>query len=360
MNSLRIPMAALAALVSYAAVLPVLLMAAPFLLVRWASGLVTRLLEPASCPWEELIEFDQTLGWRPKAALSTHYADVDDVFSVSTDDQGWRGRNSLRESGMVVFGDSFAWGYGVGDGDLFTNYVSGVTVKTVGTMGYNMVQELLCMQQLRRELRGKIIVWFIYYGNDLFENLSPDMQGYRQPFLRSVEDRAKWEIVNHHLAPNRWFLKQYTRGEVYYEQLARFCSPNAHSARAYAACEFLLAQGKELCDQAGAELVVFTIPEKTQLSEAGRDFLLRHGGDPGTFDPDFPDRRIGEMCRQLGIRFRAGKADLSLAHYKAFDSHWNTLGHRRVGQILSEIYRGSGLQNSPAELAAPLVEQASR
>src|SRR5690606_15625900 len=121
-------------------------------------------LEPSYLTKDQLIAFDPVFGWRPRPNLNTHHLMVD-LFPLSTDAQGWRGRATLAESQVVVFGDSFAAGYGVSDEHLFANLSATPRIKPIGIGGYSMVQELLWMRALAGELAGKLVVWFIYFGN---------------------------------------------------------------------------------------------------------------------------------------------------------------------------------------------------
>jgi hypothetical protein len=111
------------------------------------------------------------------------------------------------------------------------------------------------------------------------------------------------------------------------------------SERAYAACDFIIQEGKKVCEQAGADLVVMTIPNAHQLSEHGQKKLLALAGDEKTFDPELPDKRIGETCRNLQIPFIAAGTFLDAADYKVLDPHWNKRGHRRVAQALVRLYK---------------------
>src|SRR5262245_8238951 len=91
-----------------------LILASPFLLVATLTRALAAALEPAYLTRDQLIEFDSQFGWRPRPNLNTHHLMVD-LFHIRTDRDGWRGDATLEESEIVVFGDSFAAGYGVGE-----------------------------------------------------------------------------------------------------------------------------------------------------------------------------------------------------------------------------------------------------
>jgi hypothetical protein len=331
----RALLAMVAALFGLLLAAPVIVLGLPFWAIAFLTRTVARLLEPRFVPWNELIKFDPTLGWKPKANLNT-CGIADDVFHLTTDSQGWRGQTSLAESEVVVFGDSYAFGYGADDKAIFSEINPHVRIKAIGAPGYNMVQELLLMRQLSSQLRDKLVVWFPYLGNDLYENLMPDMKGYRTPFVRQVNGAGDWEIVTHHINPTKW---PYTsRQRSYLHILAQLCTPAFLSQRVYAACEFLIKEGNKICDLAGAQLVVVTIPDPSQLGHSSLEFLVSRSRDTKRFDPDFPDRQIGASCHKWGVPFIAAKDYLDMSDHKKGDVHWNDQGHRRISELLSRIY----------------------
>src|SRR4029079_3590617 len=120
------------------------------------------------------------------------------------------------------------------------------------------------------------------------------------------------------------------QGENHMPKLAELCSDTFIAKRAYPACEHLIRSGKELCDQAGASLVVMGIPDAMQLTAEGRRQLKSLGGDPPSFDATKPDQIIGAMCEGMGVEFVTGASFLDVGCYKTNDCHWNEKGHRKV------------------------------
>jgi hypothetical protein len=336
---LRIVLALVAASIGLLLTLPVIIFAIPFALIAGLTKGIARLIEPRFVQWHQLIEFDPSVGWKPKAHLDTHYfAERDDIYHLTTDAEGWPGKTTLADSQLVVFGDSYAFGYGVEPTASFVARASQVRVKAIGAPGYNLVQELLLMRQLSPRLSGKLVVWFVYLGNDLFDNLAPSMRHYRTPFVREtpgVDGEKKWEIVTAHLTPQPWSYSagRHRRG-MHLHTLAALHSPTFLAQRAYAACEFLMQEGAQVCQQAGARLVVLTIPSPLTLNQKG----LQQFPHALPVDPQLPDRAIGEACRKLGVRFVAGKDFLTEHHYKTHDDHWNERGHHRVAEELNRLY----------------------
>jgi hypothetical protein len=336
----RAILAAIAATVGFFLTLPLLIAALPFWIVTLLTGRVTRLLEPEVQSWRELIEFNPALGWKPKPNLDTHCLSElgGDVFHVSTDSLGWPGSASIAESEVVVFGDSFAFGFCVNANALFSELSPNLRIKAIGAPGYNMVQELLWMRQLASQLTGKLVVWFIYFGNDLWENLQPNMQNYRTPFVRKVNGTRKWEIVTSHVNATKWWPYHFVDNLRSSERFAAVFGTTFLSERMYSASEFLIQSGRDICSHAGAQLVIMTIPQTIQLSRANWDRKMLSIADPKRFDLNLPDRKINEICSKLGVPFVAGKEHLDVRHYIPIEGHWNERGHRRIAKVLEGLH----------------------
>jgi hypothetical protein len=351
MALLRTLFAAALAVLGLVLLAPILVIIFPFWLVSALTRGISRLLEPRFLTREQLIQFDPVFGWRSRPNLDTHHLMVD-LFHLRTDQDGWRGPGSLDQSDLVVFGDSFAAGYGIGEHHLFANLSGQLKIKPVGTGGYSMVQELLWMQRLAPRLRAKLIVWFVYHGNDLYDNLTPDLRGYRKPFLRECGDTQEWEIVSSHVRSDPWPIVTQTRmqGENHLPKLAEMCSDTFLANRAYSACEYLIRAGKQVCDEAGATLYLMTVPDACQLTRKGKQHLQSLGGDASSFDADLPDKKLESICHRLGVEFIRGSSFLDASCYKTNDCHWNEKGHRVLAKRLVQLYAEAKTKSAPPEL----------
>lgn len=319
---------------------PVVVLAAPLwgisALTRWLSG--RRLLEPPSFP-EQLVEYEPVVGARTRPNLDTH-GRAQDVFRLTTDAEGWRGRTALDEADVVAFGDSFAFGYGVDDADVYTERAPGLNVKAVASVAYSMVHGVLWMRRLAPRLRGKTVVWLVYCGNDLADNLRPNQGRYRMPFVRG-EPGQSWELVTEHVSPEPWPFT--SPGSSNPQLLAEFCTPSWYSQRVFAAADFLIAEAARTCDQAGASLAVVSVPHAMHVKEPARVAAL--SPDPARVDLALPDRRLEQSCTRQGVPFLPLEGHLGPGHYWREDMHWNPKGHRVVGGLVADLHRKYG----PAE-----------
>jgi len=337
MSYMRALLVAAATFLALLAVVPIVLLCLPFWVVGFLTRLFCTLLERKTITWEEIIEFDSLIGWRPKSNLNIDCSFAAGVFRAETDSLGWAGKSSIADSDIVVFGDSYAFGYGVNAESMFSELNPKVRIKSIGAPGYNMAQEFILMRQLSPHLRNKLVVWFIFFGNDLYDNLLPNLYQYRIPFVRTRNGSNSWEIVTSHVSRQRWPFNpehNYRRKD----KLEGTFGDTYLSRRIYSACEFLIGKGKDLCAQSGASLIIMTIPWTIQLNLREWEEAFSNGLGNKTFDPQLPDKKIAEICYRLNVPLVAGKEHLDLSHYILGEGHWNESGHRRVGKILSQLH----------------------
>jgi hypothetical protein len=351
MNAFRVLLALMAGLAGAILVLPLVLLVAPCVFVLMATRHLTKWIEPSYVPWQQLIEYDSFVGWKGKAGLKTYHL-ADDVYTLTTDKEGWRGSGTLAESDIVVFGDSYAFGHAISDRNFFAHVNPRLRVKAIGVNGYNMVQQLMWMKRLSSEVGGKLIVWFVYLGNDLADNLEASMEGYRIPFLKEKPESAEWEIVTRHLSAAPWPSGARNYISAFSERNAKIFVAGSASARIFAACDYLIGEAAKLVRQAGSKLIVVSIPPKDMLSRAGHAKWKLHLSDASSFDINLPDRKLADICAQLDTPFVAGKSFLSLSDYRRFDTHWNEKGNRKISELLDSLHRTFGFNQSSASLVS--------
>jgi hypothetical protein len=336
---IRTLLAVIAASFGMLLTIPIVVLGLPFWTVAFLTRTFCRLFEPHAVPWQQIIEFDPAIGWKPKPNLNTYCSFAAGVFRVKTDSQGWRGTANIAESEIVVFGDSYAFGYGVDDEKAFFSAPhSQLRIKAIGSPGYNMVQELILMHQSSLHLRDKLVVWFIYFGNDLYDNLLPNLYNYRQPFIRTVNGSGEWNVVTGHISRTEWPFNFEHNFRVK-EKWGAVFGTTFLSHRVYPACEFLIRQAREICSHAGGRLVVMTIPWPTQLNQRDWEQTMSRFGNPKEFNPHLPDQKLSEICSKLGVPFVTGKDYLAIRDHIPGEGHWNERGHQRVAEVLIDLYQ---------------------
>jgi hypothetical protein len=352
---LRLLLAAGATFLLLPLVLLVGVLAIPFWVVAGLTRVLARLLEPAHIPWNRVVEFDRAIGWRPRANLDTAYvtAEEPEVFSVVTDAEGWPGRGTIANSDVVVFGDSYAFGYGVNAGAAFWERADGLRIKAIGAPAYNIVQQVLLMRQLAPRLTGKSVVSFVFLGNDLLENLLPSHHHYRMPFVRENPVEPGWQIVTSHLGFRYWRYvpEAFRDSQVWMRMRADLYRSSPLARRAYGAHQHLIRQAADVCRDAGAFLTVMTIPDPAEVRPGELREIFRHSADPGSCDANFPETTNERMCAEEGVSFLAGRRLFESRHYKAIDPHWSEEGHRRIAEILQCLHRERPAHVRPIDIS---------
>lgn len=327
-------------MVAAVAALPAVLLSAPFWLVgtltRWLAS--TFRLAPPTTDWRELLEYAPEIGWKLRANLDAYGVIEDGAFRLTTDGEGWRGAHSIDDADVLVFGDSFAFGHGVDDDQAYFARMSPIAVKPLGSDGYSMVHSTVWMERLRDRMVGKTILWMIYPGNDLHDNLRPSYGEYRMPFVRQRDGR--WEIHSAHVSREPWPIP--LAYPDYLDELAQMCTPGYASDRAYAAAGYLLERAAATCAAAGARLVVLAVPRRDRIDPGRVAALRERSPDPDRFDPMRPEKELGRRCLALGVEFVRLADHLSAADYFDRDIHWTPGGHRKVAKLLADLHARPG------------------
>lgn len=317
-------------------------------------------------------------------------------LTFSTDSRGFRNRTELDRADVVLIGDSYVEGHYVDDREtaaVVLQKLAGLPVVNLGQSGYGTLQELKVLERYGLPLRPRMVAWFFFEGNDLyddqeFENMIlylnehdtfdaadsneivQDSDGGGDAAERGGKERGhrswsdRWSEyrkasftrhafrllrrLGHGVVPNGtpsfgWFRDDAgRRHRLYFYDYALLEFTDYEEERFAITREALLAARRE-CEAREARLVVFFVPMK-----------FRVYGDYCRFPPyspcaewtpwDLADR-FAAFCEAAGIEFvdltepmRAAAAKGRLL-YAPEDSHWNAAGHRFVAEQVHEAWR---------------------
>jgi len=157
--------------------------------------------------------YDAQLGWAPRPSVSGIHRDDGFAVFVSQnawglrrpDDAGPRRLDATRRR-VLVLGDSYVWGYGVTQDELFTDRrIAGSDTELInfGVSGYGTDQELLLYRRLGARFEvGEVVLVFTPY-NDVENNLEPEQYGYAKPYFVLNAD-GSLSLHQEHLRKSRW------------------------------------------------------------------------------------------------------------------------------------------------------------
>ncbi len=159
-------------------------------IVRWLRpGLVAGPAPVGNPFWRH----DPDLGWFHRPGEKGRYARPEFDHAVSINSMGFRDieRDHPSTPGgapsplrVAVLGDSFTWGHGVEDGEIFTRLMDErlpeAEVWNLGVSAYSTDQELLLLRKIGRYLRARLVLVMVS-RNDFAGNASETYGAYPKP-----------------------------------------------------------------------------------------------------------------------------------------------------------------------------------
>jgi len=296
--------------------------------------------------------------------------------------RGFRGRNELHRADVALVGDSFVEGWYVSDGETCADRLAariGRPVANLGQSGYGVEQELRVLRRDALPLLPRMLVWFFYEGNDLYDDEqfddmleylahaqgTPEQIARRLGYGRSGFREASFTLnvfaalrrVLDPLIPNgmpyHGVFRDAERGEVeLYFQADGVGEVGVFEQERLAKAVSALREGKRLLDQRGIALLVAYVPAKFRVY---REWCR--------FKPDSPCRewrpsdlpqRVAHACSDAGIEFLdlTGPFQVQAAAghllYVPQDTHWDRAAHEQVAALLEARYRALGPAPAPA------------
>ncbi len=339
--------------------------------------------------------YDSMLGWSGRENAVGTFEWLDCKHQVRQNRFGWRGPahepDQPRASRLVVLGDSFVWGFGVEEDQIFTRQLEResrvpLEVVNMGVSGYGTDQELLAWRSSGSRWRPERVVLVVTLYTDLYDNIFAERDGYAKPrFLLDsahgleltnvpVPPRQRWdapEVAVRHsgaraaadLASRSAVLSlileaasrdpkvraAFERQDILPPRLGGYDweyhlyrrVPEEREAAAWALLVALIRQLRAEVEEQGASFAVFLVPSVVQVyPELWKPFSQRADGQ--ALDADLPQRLVTERLSALGITVidplpalrAAGRGNDRL--YFPVNRHWTAAGHEVAATVLRE------------------------
>jgi hypothetical protein len=345
--------------------------------------------------------YDALLGWAGIPNATGTFEWLDCRHEVRQNRFGWRG--PAYEPGvaaaprLVVLGDSFVWGFGVEEDEIFTRVLerespAPIEVVNMGVAGYGTDQELLAWRERGHEWGAQGVLLAITTYTDLYDDIFAERDGYPKPFFRLEPDGSlrlanvpvprrggEWEqkAVGVHYGHGRVLAELASHSAVVSLALEAASRQPALrrlleqsnalpprlggydwerdlyrrplDTRHRAAWALLFALVRELqgdVKREGGRLSVLLVPSVVEVyPELWAEFAAKTGGD---LDPGLPNRLLHENLDHAGLTVidplpalrDAGRRDPNL--YFPANRHWTAAGHRIVARVLRRELLGAG------------------
>jgi SGNH hydrolase-like domain, acetyltransferase AlgX len=312
---------------------------------------------PAHSKWSGQPRSDMAVYWNLPVRRAA-------PMSFTTDARGFRNASDRDESDIVLLGDSYIEGAYVSDDETCAAIAeqSGLRVTNLGLAGYGTLQELEVLIGHAVPLRPRLVAWFFFEGNDLYNDT--DFEG-SLPLLREHRPynagRWSWQefcgrsliytvfqfirrvldpIVPNSVATCGTFrdargmthrMYYYSYGSLEFNDYERECFERTKTA---------FRRGRDVCRENGIQLILFYIPMK-----------FRVYGDLCTFPAASPcvnwkPWNLVEYFRQFCEEESIAWVDLTPLMrsaamrgevlYAPEDSHWNAEGQAFVAERILE------------------------
>lgn len=374
------------------AVLVVLELPAALRWVHWT--VILRRLAGERADYGTAYVYDAELSFRriPNLSWSTRpLSDVESGYGLprtaerritfTYDRWGYRNTHEMEHADVVLLGDSYVEGWYVSDGETVAARLAerlGRPVADLGVAGYGTLQELRVLKGDAVARAPRVVVWFFFEGNDLyddqhFENYllaeppspaetvpHPDGlaagHGWKQRsfVLEAWRSVRRWA---HPLVPNRapyWAMlrgRSGTAGRVYFADYAQVPWTDYEVER-WATARSAIEEGAAFAASRGIELVLAYVPIKYRVYE-----------DVIEVPPESPIRRwqtwselpelfgqlceaISRPCLDLTDPFVAA-ARRGLLPYARTDTHWSAEGHALAAARVAALLADEGLLAAP-------------
>lgn len=189
------------------------------MLAVFAAELVARMFFPSWAPRTGRVtrfwQHDPTLGWAHKPNEEGHFESFGFDTIIRINSHGFRGpeRSFSRpddKQRIIVLGDSFVWGFGVEEADIFTTQLErslgdGTEVINLGVSGYSTDQELLLYRDIGRRYNADLVILTVA-TNDVALNSRPVAYVvYEKPVFEL--DGETLQLTNQPVPVKNWFTR---------------------------------------------------------------------------------------------------------------------------------------------------------
>jgi hypothetical protein len=302
----------------------------------------------------ENIRFDPRLGYALRPRLDVRYETEDFSTRVTTNSAGYRDdEESLDNPDLLILGDSFAFGWGVEDGETaekrLEGLLPGLRILNMAVPGYGTLHHYLQLENFlatHSEAPREVVIFL--YRNDIMDLVHPHYPVW--PGLRKdggkvlithpreakdleevarCQERYRWGAAWRKsyvcdLAAEAFFPQKDVLSELMLQHREKINPFPGTPVSPYEGFDYTLRKLRRLCDSHGIDLYALFVPSYDEV-ETGEEVS----------DSQF----IADRAGALGIPFIDPIEKLTLEDYYSLDGHWTAGGHLKAAQVLEESLR---------------------
>jgi hypothetical protein len=347
--------------IGIAAVATIAALAAVEIALRlFAGGILEQAGRDTGSPYS-FYRYDAELGWSSIPGARGTLTRREFSHAVRINGHGLRGPETSREKPpgvrrIAVLGDSFTWGVGASEEELFTSLIEkglpGTQVLNFGVSGYSPVQYHLLTEKVL-SFDPDIVVIVFCLGNDFIDNVQWRRYRYYKPFAR-LDERGEVVLDGYPIPHAKRHLQGVNREAAFYERSSLFrlfdkaVLSQVGLFNDYGQKGLRLAEGGADFYRAGSspevDLAVRINAALFKLiasAYATRRIPLVVVAGPtkceyGGCFPDLPqptDRALQHLktsLEGLDVRLIDPTRDLAPDDFWAHDAHWRPSGHRKI------------------------------
>ena len=331
-------------------------------------------------------EYDPVLGWRHVPNFRGGFRTSEYSVQVTINSKGLRDEEIPYEKPpggyrVLALGDSFLAATHVRQDQMMTKLLQGllrerlaprpVDVVNAGVSGYGQAQEYVYLETEGYRYAPDVVLVVVFLGNDLIDNIRDSDGKFDRPLFeldgddRLVQTKRPDRAPKRRPAPDAALLRTSTaynflRSGVLdkLEQPAERTGetgrdpgqdfevyerrPSQKLRRAWEVTEELLAAIADRAERGGARTVVAGAPSFRALDPARfGESVATQGLDPTRYDPELPNRLLGQACARRGLAYldllpalRGAAADGQGDVFYPKNTHWAPAGQRAAAEAI--------------------------
>jgi SGNH hydrolase-like domain, acetyltransferase AlgX len=293
-------------------------------------------------------------------------------ITFTYDRWGYRNAIELERASIVLIGDSFVEGWYVSDEQTVASRLAhrlAQCVANLGVAGYGPMQEFRVLKGDALAKKPKVIAWFFFEGNDLYDDGSFEL------FLRSPRqwepgwrhrsftiNASRWiRRWTHFIVPNRppfWALLPRQDGSskpIYFVDFAAV-PWTQYQENNWEKAKNSFRDGIEVSRASGVEIILLYVPIKFRVY---REFITIPAHSPMRSWDVWPlPQKFMEFCRSVSVpcvdltdRLQQAVRE-GVDVYALNDTHWSSEGHAVVAAELERVLQDFSLFTRAGPLAS--------